>query len=842
MLDRISVSTMKAMPKSRKFKTSIQSQSRLGTEPSREDNSCYRPKSSCENKPHSRFTPASLCQRCQPWGQINIHSIVNGDTVTATRTPIMEYTTVKQLMKDSQCTLCLIILEAYHERVEEFPSLQSCPPDRIDIYIEGPYYTDCNNQWPAGLTRQPDVSNPNYIVVKTFLHLEITMTTDRAHKAQFDITPQFKMKYSNKETPVLCGIEWWEIPHFDVKVVRDWLEHCNVHHGTQCVAKVNGNGAPPGDFRLVDAQKMCVVQPGDFVRFVALSYVWSCDPDKRVQLDKSNVDALQAPGSLDKFAIPGIIADAIVLCRDLGERYLWVDRLCIIQDDEITKHNQINIMDRIYSLATFTIVAALNTRTGAGLPGVGGSPRRPRASVWSEPYDVYPPSQGIKLNSLLSAAVNNTLWNKRGWTFQERLLSRRVLFITESQVLFECCRGQAAESLTWTLSPIGQFPANIDFLAERIVFRDVGDLANIDKMSMLQKVTAVPGIYEPYRALGESSFVFKETASMVDYCIWVEDYSSRQLSYGTDILDAFAGVGNSLGAAWNSDMLYGLPEKYLSACLLWHSTVIARRSGDIPSWSWASCLTPIYYSWRYCEWASRKTSDIASLVYFYYQDPSQGLRKHNIEERWIQHKKTIQELAIEEKLPPLKGEYVPAEVTTNHDWRGCPQNPWETFKHQDLNPSACDIAAMFPGSLVFNTTVASLEIDHLFYADETFPERYVAHVDEEHGAQKAMLRNKRGATLGVLDKVEFNWVEARRSTEGSRRYFDFIVLSGGLETWANRDRVVYMDDGADLWLLNVMLVERLPCKPFVARRVAIGWVLMCKWKDCEPRWETVVLC
>jgi len=54
----------------------------------------------------------------------------------------------------------------------------------------------------------------------------------------------------------------------------------------------------------------------------------------------------------------------------MGERYLWVDALCIIQDDSMDKEWQIARMGSIYSSAVFTIVAACGVDADAGLPGV----------------------------------------------------------------------------------------------------------------------------------------------------------------------------------------------------------------------------------------------------------------------------------------------------------------------------------------------------------------------------------------------------------------------------------------------------------------------------------------
>ncbi|KAI0843252.1 hypothetical protein F5Y06DRAFT_302524 [Hypoxylon sp. FL0890] len=131
---------------------------------------------------------------------------------------------------------------------------------------------------------------------------------------------------------------------------------------------------------------------------------------------------------------------------------------------------------------------------------------------------------------------------------------------------------------------------------------------------------------------------------------------------------------------------------------------------------------------------------------------------------------------------------------------------------------------MFPGSLVFNTTAASLGIDHPQYVDNGSA-RYVM--------SNASLRNNRGEFAGTLSTMQFIWVEARRSNEGNRKLFSFIVLAGELEKYSLRNDYSFFKKWDNMWLLDIMLVERLPCKPFVARRVAMGTVKLCKWDARE---------
>ena len=81
-------------------------------------------------------------------------------------------------------------------------------------------------------------------------------------------------------------------------------------------------------------------------------------------LDDTTLVDLQAPGSLkreeNERSIPAVIKHAIKLVLDLNERYLWVDRLCIVQNnpDAGGTLSQVANMDKIYARAFLTIIAA----------------------------------------------------------------------------------------------------------------------------------------------------------------------------------------------------------------------------------------------------------------------------------------------------------------------------------------------------------------------------------------------------------------------------------------------------------------------------------------------------
>ncbi|KAJ3949125.1 uncharacterized protein N0V96_000237 [Colletotrichum fioriniae] len=143
-----------------------------------------------------------------------------------------------------------------------------------------------------------------------------------------------------------------------------WLRTCASSHGNHCCPPPRPGAARP--LWLIDVQTYCLVAVKDgreeenssakLYHYVALSYVWGQALSATATL--ANIAALQNPGALGGQDIPATIREAMELTRLLGERYLWVDRLCIVQDDEDAKPAQLRGMADIYAGATLTIVAA----------------------------------------------------------------------------------------------------------------------------------------------------------------------------------------------------------------------------------------------------------------------------------------------------------------------------------------------------------------------------------------------------------------------------------------------------------------------------------------------------
>ena len=154
----------------------------------------------------------------------------------------------------------------------------------------------------------------------------------------------------------------------DFAVVRRWLALCGTHHDRSCrknpaveALRRTNPANEISDFRCIDVEQNCLVRPPKACRYAALSYVWG-----RIGFFttlQENVAMLEEPGALGRPAyhdrIPLTIRDAMQVVREIGIRYLWVDSLCIVQDEpNQNKLTHIQSMDLVYSAADLVIVAA----------------------------------------------------------------------------------------------------------------------------------------------------------------------------------------------------------------------------------------------------------------------------------------------------------------------------------------------------------------------------------------------------------------------------------------------------------------------------------------------------
>ncbi|KAJ2898045.1 hypothetical protein MKZ38_004213 [Zalerion maritima] len=378
-------------------------------------------------------------------------------------------------------------------------------------------------------------------------------------------------------------------PMINVDIIHDWLDACRSAHDDTCRARSPSENIP--GLRFIDCATRALVAAPPGAKYLALSYVWGKQAGGATS--ESNTRSLQ------RGHLPATIEDAIQVTRMLCFRYLWVDKYCIDQGRPDEKHQQIANMDLIYNGSELTLVAAAGVDQSAGLPGVTSS-RTPKGCGQVSITDtginlVYPPSRGPELG------VRNSRWMTRGWTFQEAVLSRRLLSFTDQGLYFECGMTHFDE---W-------FDLPLNFVeVQHGVGRPIHDGIPV----------LTPSIFSGLHG-GSTILAAGPSKTMSTLGVWASMYSKRSLTFESDTLFAFSGIMRSMrrNSLWHvagvpymdvspsgptstrrtrrleDSFVQGLRWGSGSDRSLTYAIFERKRRSGFPSWSWAGWTGPVAF-------------------------------------------------------------------------------------------------------------------------------------------------------------------------------------------------------------------------------------------------------
>lgn len=382
----------------------------------------------------------------------------------------------------------------------------------------------------------------------------------------------------------LIGREIAQRPQVDI--AASWLAGC-VNHHEACRGLGNKQSHLPTRVLEITGEEPSIsyrvrlVQTRNMPRstigqYAALSHCWGLCPPKVL----TTITNLSSHLSDIPFALLARnFQDAVRLTAMLGIRYLWIDSLCIVQDDENDWRNECSKMASTFQNATITIAAE-----GASDAHAGFWNERVWASTLScsftLPHQDGPPLQLTAMRDDIGdkpflGTERPPVLRKRGWVHQERLLSPRTLYCGSKQMYFECLVSQRFEDLHPSLAQrISSASEALQFSIRAPWLRgpDVGDLS------------ARTG-YNQYYDI-------------------ISDYSRCRLTKEDDRLSAISGVATRfrgyskdvyLAGIWKGDILRGL----CWSCTKTHLTndlPATEPTYSPPSWSWASCRYPV--NWR----------------------------------------------------------------------------------------------------------------------------------------------------------------------------------------------------------------------------------------------------
>lgn len=375
--------------------------------------------------------------------------------------------------------------------------------------------------------------------------------------------------------------------NFDL--LNKWIQNCTKNH-RYCTSRTSytptrlldtGELNDPSTIRLV----LCDPQ-GQQYRYMALSHCWGLASTSVKDLISTTAGNL--PSRLEGFPLenmPQTFQDAIYVTKRLGARYIWIDSLCIIQDSAKDWEKESAVMDKVYSFAYATIVAAK-----AKNPSEGLFQNRDDIPTAVSIDSVKGCQVGYKAGSVLDISLHPVLPTTRaliqsgplatrGWALQERQLSRRLVHFTTHQVLWECSCSIASE-----IYPEGGFGGpHFDFAVRSARETGPSQTRVLKRRHLMGEIMTDP-IY-----------------------FWtkiVEDFTRRKFTFSQDRLSALSGMNAAISASSNN-YLAGLWRPSLLPTLFWEvskrSTLPPTRPEQYlaPSWSWASVEGAVDFSSEY---------------------------------------------------------------------------------------------------------------------------------------------------------------------------------------------------------------------------------------------------
>lgn len=347
--------------------------------------------------------------------------------------------------------------------------------------------------------------------------------------------------------------------------MRQWIEECERSHpGCRNEPAVT----TPLPHRVIDVQSLRLHQSfqGEMGEYAALTYCWGCDTVPGA-LVETNVKVLMQAIPVE--LLPQTIKDAIYITQRLGLRYLWIDAYCILQDNARDKNEELAHMAEIYSHAHVTLSASTAVNVHEGF--LHGRQPRARTQIWPFQYPRLmvpfrlPNSEKTTGTVILQEGDGEIMYSQdpimfRSWTFQERLLSRRIIVFGAHELYWQC---NGAHRQCGAFDGTGEYsrPA---FLSRKMHF----EARNLD---------------------GEWERVLQE-------------YTRRDITHEEDKLVALAGIASRFAEAQGNKDIYlaGLWKSRICEQLLWYSFDSETPSSSVyvaPSWSWASLKTPRGVNW-----------------------------------------------------------------------------------------------------------------------------------------------------------------------------------------------------------------------------------------------------
>ncbi|KAL7916849.1 heterokaryon incompatibility domain-containing protein [Trichoderma velutinum] len=332
--------------------------------------------------------------------------------------------------------------------------------------------------------------------------------------------------------------------------VRRWLAHCeeDAAHSKCQPSNLQWSAFPGVQFKVIDVFRRRITLIPKKCQYIALSYVWGAVNQPKLTADM--LSKLTEDGGLDIIwaNMPQTVKDAVIFCESIGERYLWVDALCIIQDSPRDMRLSILRMRQIYAAAKCTISATSASTAETGILN----------NLALDNWRCLTIESQYKL-------IEMSPWSQRAWCYQEKVLSHRMIFFTANGAYMQCQSG---------------------------VYNGMGEC--------LAGEIGQPGP-DRYNVVGGMlSMHIQPSEELESYLSAVEYYSTRTATKRTDKMNAFQGIMHLYSGTMNtvaSTFCFGLPTFAFGQTFCWRSQQHnpGARNSAFPSWSWLGWDSPTIF-------------------------------------------------------------------------------------------------------------------------------------------------------------------------------------------------------------------------------------------------------
>ena len=389
--------------------------------------------------------------------------------------------------------------------------------------------------------------------------------------------------------------------------IKNWMEQCMNTHDV-CKQGCENTWMPSrlleisdvrGDLhlRLRDRSEL---QGG---RYCTLSHCWGALGSQNLQLTTDSLSSFR--NGIFVSTLRPTFKDMADLTWRLGARLMWIDCMCIVQDDIQDWRIESSVMGKVYANSWLNVSANARDTSRSGLYAERNVSRH--LAHFRTRYD----ESGEETTWTVTGAdewfneVEQAPVNRRAWVFQERILSPRIVHMSSNQVLWECRQLQASEHLPYGGAAYTQ-SLNSHSKMKRICYGDQDE----DKHDVV-----------------------------ADWKHLVSRYTGGGLTFETDRLIALSGIASMVHKRTQCDYLAGIWRKSLPIGLLWSKwspttdEIVAKTMTNAngsskyvaPSWSWASAIEMVGWprsdknSWTYatvhkCETSFANPADMFGAV------------------------------------------------------------------------------------------------------------------------------------------------------------------------------------------------------------------------------------